>query len=329
MGNPTVIVGAGLAGLVAARRLHERGAEVVVVEAAPAAGGRLATRHHGRAVLDHGAQFFTVRSDTFARFVQQATDAGLVYEWCRGFNEVDGYPRYAVRGGMAALGGWLADGLDVRLGTAVTAVRRAAGASGASGGGHGGDGGHGARFEVEVAGGGVLPARSVLLTPPVPLSAALLQAGGIALDPALAAIAYHRVLALLVCLDRPSAVAEPGGRQSEDGPFSFIGDNHQKGISDEVAVTFHTNHRLSAAHWDDDDDELVALLLGWAAPWLDGAAPRSVELVRWAHSGPLQPWPDATATVDDGLLLAGDAFAGPKVEGAYLSGWSAGEALSG
>ncbi|MEZ5236972.1 MAG: FAD-dependent oxidoreductase [Acidimicrobiales bacterium] len=264
-------------------------------------------------MLDHGAQFFTVRSDTFGEFVRRAGEAGLAYEWCRGFNEVDGYPRYAVRGGMAALGSWLADGLDVRTATAVGAIRPQ-------------DGG-GARFAVELVGGGSVTARSVLLTPPVPLSGALLAAGGIALDPALAAITYHRVLALLVCLDRPSGVAAPGGHQSEEGPFSFIGDNHQKGISEEVTVTFHTNHRLSAQHWDDPDDELTARLLGWAEPWLAGATPLAVELVRWAHSGPLQPWPEAVATVREGLLLAGDAFAGPKVEGAYLSGWAAGAAL--
>ncbi|MEZ5265945.1 MAG: hypothetical protein R2755_30120 [Acidimicrobiales bacterium] len=43
--------------------------------------------------------------------------------------------------------------------------------------------------------------------------------------------------------------------------------------------------------------------------------------MRWAHSGPLQPHVEAVATqVREGSLLAGDAFAGPKVEGPTCRG---------
>jgi predicted NAD/FAD-dependent oxidoreductase len=313
VGNPTAIVGAGLAGLTAARRLQQAGRPVVVLEAAPVVGGRLATRVIERATIDHGAQFFTVRSDAFARFVAPLEAGGLVLEWCRGFNEVDGYPRYAVRGGMAALAAQLADGLDVRTRWPVSALRASA------------EGG----YELCGPPAGPLRADAVLLTPPVPELLPLLAGAELDLPPEVAALTYHRVLALLVTLDRPSGVPEPGGRQSEDGPFSFIGDNHQKGISQDVAVTFHTNHHLSAQHWDDDDDELTALLLAWAEPWLGGAAPLRVELVRWRHSGPLRPWPEPFVELAEGVLVAGDAFAGPKVEGAYLSGLAAAERLLG
>ena len=314
MANPTVIVGAGLAGLMAARRLQEAGRAVVVLEAGSIPGGRLATRKTGRARLDHGAQFFTVRSSEFAALVDPLQDSGLIVEWCRGFNEIDGYPRYTVRGGMEELARHLAAGLDVRFDTAVTAVQRS------------GTAGYRLTIDGDTDRDGEargVEADAVVLTPPVPLLLPLLAAGGIALDPSVAAITYHRVLALLVTLDRPSGVPSPGGHQSEDLPFSFIGDNHQKGISEDVSVTFHTNHRLSAQHWDDPDDDITARLLAWAQPWLGGAAAQSVELVRWKHSGPLKPWPQAVVEVDDRLLIAGDAFAGPKIEGAFLSGCAA------
>ena len=64
-----VIVGAGICGLVAGRALVETGAEVVVVDKGRSPGGRLATRRVGDATLDHGAQFFTVRTPTFRRRV--------------------------------------------------------------------------------------------------------------------------------------------------------------------------------------------------------------------------------------------------------------------
>lgn len=317
MSNPTVIVGAGLAGLVAARRLADAGREVVVFEAAPVVGGRLATWRREALVADHGAQFFTVRSATFESFVNGLVSAGLVSEWCRGFGEVDGYPRYRVEGGMDRLAQHLTGGLDVRCGVTVRALRAVPSAGGRGTGG----------YEVGLDDGDPVAADQVLLTPPVPLLLPLLAAGDIAIDPELAAITYHRVLALVVGLDGPSSVPEPGARQLEDGPFSFVADNRQKGLSAGVVVTLHTSHQRSAEHWDEDDETLRHRLIGWAEPWLGGRRQTVVELIRWHHAGPLRPWPEAVATVAPGLFIAGDAFAGPKVEGAFLSGWAAGDLL--
>src|SRR4051794_21204248 len=118
MGMVTVI-GAGLAGLLAARRLRDAGVDVVVRESGRVVGGRLATvdmggGHRGRA--DMGAQFFTVRSERFRGIVDDWLARSWVYEWCRGFGDPpDGYPRYAATGGMAELAAHLAQGLDVRL----------------------------------------------------------------------------------------------------------------------------------------------------------------------------------------------------------------------
>ena len=58
-----LIVGAGLAGLCAARELQRAGRSICVLDKARGVGGRLASRRMGDAVLDHGAQYFTVRSE--------------------------------------------------------------------------------------------------------------------------------------------------------------------------------------------------------------------------------------------------------------------------
>ncbi len=75
-----VVVGAGIAGLVAARRLADAGADVVVVDKGRSVGGRLATRRIGDATLDHGAQFFTVRTPAFQRQVDDWVERGLVID---------------------------------------------------------------------------------------------------------------------------------------------------------------------------------------------------------------------------------------------------------
>ncbi|MFN0092280.1 MAG: FAD-dependent oxidoreductase, partial [Acidimicrobiales bacterium] len=169
-----VVVGAGLAGLTAAAALARAGRRVQVLDAGDQVGGRLATRRVGDALIDHGAQFFTARSPVMAAFVEGLCGEGVAYEWCRGFNEVDGYPRYAVRGGMAALAQHLAAGLEVTLAAPVAAV------AAAGGGGRG--------WRVELAGGQRhVEAAAVVLTAPVPEALALVRAGGAPLDPALAA----------------------------------------------------------------------------------------------------------------------------------------------
>ncbi|WP_043118363.1 FAD-dependent oxidoreductase, partial [Pseudacidovorax intermedius] len=65
------IVGAGIAGLAAARTLAQAGLEVAVFEQASTPGGRLAGLDSRTGSFDTGAQYFTVRD---ARF-RQTLDA--------------------------------------------------------------------------------------------------------------------------------------------------------------------------------------------------------------------------------------------------------------
>ena len=119
---PVAVVGAGLAGLAAATALRGAGVPVVVLEAAAAPGGRLATDDLAGARLDHGAQFFTVRSEVFAAEVGRWLAEGRVREWARGFGVDDGHPRYTGTAGMRSVVGALAAGIEVRTGVVVAAV---------------------------------------------------------------------------------------------------------------------------------------------------------------------------------------------------------------
>ena len=109
--SDVLIVGAGLAGLLAANALQAAGQTVRVVEKARGVGGRLATWRLGPGRGDYGAQFFTVREPTFQKIVDTWLALGMVFEWSRGWADGsavdssldDGFPRYAVAGGMTAV----------------------------------------------------------------------------------------------------------------------------------------------------------------------------------------------------------------------------------
>ena len=327
-----VVVGAGLSGLMAARRLADAGHDVVVLDKGPSVGGRLATRRietpAGTARLDHGAQFFTVRSDEVALLVRAWAGQGLVREWCRGFTRgsvddgtftaaADGFPRYVVTGGMTALAKHLAEGLDVRCSTLVFAVRP------------GPDVG---AWDVALDDGSSVVADAVVVTCPLPQSYALLVTSGVDLPEDLVRTEYDRTIALLAVLDGPGGVPAPGGVQNGDPVFSWIGDNRAKGVSAVPAVTFHASAEWSEAHWDDDLVSLETLLRDAAGQWLAGATITAAQVKKWRFATPRSIWPDACfVTGSDAaprsVVLAGDAFAGPRVEGAVLSGLAAADAL--
>jgi predicted NAD/FAD-dependent oxidoreductase len=306
-----VVVGAGIAGLVAARELAAHDATVRIVDKGRSVGGRLATRRIGDARLDHGAQFFTVRTPAFRARVDDWLDRGVVRVWNHGFDADDGHPRYVGSAGMNSIAKDLAVGLDVETATMAFTVRP-------------GSGGH--RWEVAIDDGTARPADAVVLTSPIPQSLALLVDAGVDFDGSPMRTEYDRTIGLLATLDGPAALPASGGVQDGDAVFSFIGDNASKGISATPAVTFHANPAWSEAHWDDDD--LLDQLSAAARPWLGTASIVEAQVKKWRLAAPRTIWPDPCWTTGDGsIVLAGDAFAGPKVEGAHNSGLAAAHAL--
>ena len=310
------VVGAGLSGLVAARSLVAAGHEVTVLDKGRSVGGRLATRRIAGATLDHGAQFFTVRGDAFRAQVDDWLARDLVHVWCHGFDgDGDGHPRYCGTGGMNSLAKDLAVGLDVLTSRMVFSCRPTE------------DG-----WDVVIDDGTVHETEALVMTSPVPQSWALLVQAELGIPDELFRREYHRTIGLLTVLDRPSAVPDPGGVQFDpsdaDNPFGFIGDNLAKGVSAEPAVTFHATQPWSEEHWDDDTDDVHTALLERARPWIGDAAVVEAQVKKWRFAGPVEPWPDACWVDDEHrVVLAGDLFAGPKVEGAYTSGLAAAEAV--
>ncbi|MGI9604562.1 MAG: NAD(P)/FAD-dependent oxidoreductase [Acidimicrobiales bacterium] len=313
-----VVIGAGLSGLVATRELARSGVEVEVIDKGRSVGGRLATRRIDDAVLDHGAQFFTVRGDAFRQTVDDAIADGVVDVWCHGFGEEDGYPRYFCPQGMTALAKYVAadaieHGAQISTGERVGSLRPV---------------GEGWRVQTDAKRSSV--ASAIISTAPVPQTLELLDEAGIAVHDGLREIVYKPTLAVLAVLDGPSALPEPGAiQQTEDDLFTFVADNQMKGVSPIPALTMHVNGATSEARYDDEPDIVLDDLLGEGAGFLGNSSVIAAELKKWRFAGPRRPWPDPYVSVGKTgtHLLAGDAFAGPKVEGAFNSGFLAAKAI--
>ena len=69
MSDPIIIVGAGVAGLVAAIELQAAGRAVLVLDAAPAVGGRVRTTVQDGLVIDHGFQVLFTAYPTLRRYL--------------------------------------------------------------------------------------------------------------------------------------------------------------------------------------------------------------------------------------------------------------------
>jgi renalase len=320
-----LIVGAGLSGLMAAQEFKNMGLTAAILEAKERPGGRISTRQVGPGRADSGAQFFTMRSQRFEEIVKHWMMSRLVYTWSTGWY-VNGrsigtgqlYPRFAVRGGMQTLADTLALGLDIQLNSRVRSVHAAP-----------------EGWLTEDEAGRVYRSRALLLTPPVPESLKLIDGGKVPLDVAdrksLEQIHYEPCLCGLFRLNGPSALPRPGAVQQPGQPVTWMADNRQKGISDEATVvTVHASPTTSRSLWDAPDEEIEAVLLEALKPYLpDGARVEEVVIERWPHA-----LPDVTlsermllATGLPPLAFAGDAFGGPRIEGAVLSGLAAAEAL--
>jgi predicted NAD/FAD-dependent oxidoreductase len=305
-----------MAGLAAGTDLDAAGRRVVLIDKARGVGGRLATRRIGEATLDHGAQFMTARSPRFTAAIDRWREEGVVAEWYRNLgSDTGGHPRWCGLPAMTAVAKHLASGLDVRLGSRAVALKRDP-----------------AGWTAVLESGQTIAADAAILTPPVPQALALLESGNVSLPAdlsrTLGAITYERCLAVMAVLDGPSRVPPPGATAPASGPIAWVADNQMKGVSASPAVTIHATPAYSQEHWDRDRGEVGRDLLHAADEWL-GSPVREFQVHGWLYSKPHRTQPDLCVILSSSppLLLAGDAFGGPRVEGAALSGWEAASIL--
>ena len=305
MDKTTVIIGAGISGLLVARELVARGTKVIVMDKSRGVGGRMSTKRIGNAVFDQGAQFFTTRDEQFEAMVTGWSKCGVVERWDGGDEA-----RWVARPSMTGLAKALAADIPVTLSHKVQSIQfHDCGC-----------------WEIEVEGEGLHCAERVVMSSPVPQSLAILDAGHVKLPAAIRAdlelCDYHPCLAFMLVLDRPSELAAEGLAMAE-GPVRWVADNVKKGLAQgaPAALTVHLNRDFSTEHYGDSEEDVWELIADTLKPILGDAVVSSKRLHRWKFSEPKTLHRKRCEWVPEmNLGFCGDVFGGPRVEGAAVSG---------
>lgn len=331
------IVGGGLAGLAAARVLADAGARVTVLDKGRGAGGRASTRRRDAHQFDHGAQYFTARDPGFVATVDGWRRAGVVAEWAGALAEVErpgvivdkarGEPRFVGVPGMSALAGHLAAGLrddaDVHFGACVTAVAHGPDGWSVQGERQGQGGAAAAPFHATYD--------ALLVCVPAPQAHALLDGAA----PLAAAVAAARMepcwSAMYAFAERIPVDADGLFVNVPDQPVAWASrDGSKPGRPAGERWVVHATAGWTRAHLEDAPASVAGALLDALAAAVGRPLPTPTfaDAHRWRYaSGALAPPPGALVDHARRLAVAGDWCAGGRVEGAWLSGVAAAEAL--
>lgn len=297
------IIGAGIAGVAAARQLATAGWEVVIFEKSRGWGGRCATKRWEGQTIDHGAQFFTIRSEDFRASLfshcgdaLRTIEAPVITPDGRVFA---GEPRYFHRDGNSRIVRDLGSGLAMHPGTPVE------------------------RIDNRTILGRAFDA--VISTAPLPQTFAL---AGLAPD----ASAYHPNLTLLLLysssvaadLRNVYAISDPDGTLA----WSAV-ENHKPGRVEEgkTVLVIQASESFSRTHLEDDPSVWSATLRTLAEDrWgLEAGSLIATHPHRWRYARVARP--TAVPQLPEGWIFAGDAAAESRLESAWHAGREAARRL--
>ncbi len=317
------VVGAGIAGLSAARALVDDGHEVIVLEKARGAGGRVATNRlrgiemprvltGSTLAFDHGAQYFTVRDPRFATLVKTWEHDRVAAKWTgrivsfddEGWEDIDaGTDRYVGTPGMNAIAVAMAEGLAVTYDRRVESLLPLLGTL----------------DHVVVA----VPAdRARTLVADVP--SLIGQIAGVTMKPSWTVMAAFE----------ERVAARFDGAFVNGSALGWMSRNTSKPKRDWRVDTWvlQATTAWSQAHADDQPDDVGAFLMEAFEDLVRAGLPRAfyATVHRWRHAA-AEPTLAVGAIHDreSRITLCGDWCKGSRIEDAFLSGLDAAKAIVG
>ena len=319
------VVGAGVAGAAAARTMADAGHSVTLFDKGRSLGGRLSTRHEGEHRFDHGAQYFTVEDERFARVARAWWHERVIAEWSPRlltFGERPGLKpptkplhRLVATPGMNALLQRMLYDLDVRPSTTVAELHRTD-----------------TRWRLVGADQTALGEYDALvLAAPAPQSAALLDPASFAMASRIREAQYAPCWALMLVFDEPLGL-ELDAAFVNIGPLKWLARESSKPErAPGERWVLHANAEWSQKYLESSPEEVAAILLDafFATTGARKAVPAFEKAHRWRYAFVTQPLGEPCISMPDLRVAAcGDWCLGAKVEAAYLSGVAAGARIN-
>jgi predicted NAD/FAD-dependent oxidoreductase/deoxyribodipyrimidine photolyase len=310
-----LVVGAGMAGAAAASLLHRYGVDVTVVDKARGPGGRLSSRRSALGRYDHGAQSFTARDPRFLRQVRIWEAAGVVTRWTGALGAWDGKSwtpdeprteRWVATPRMSVLPGHILGDVPLSAPCRVTGLHRAE-----------------QGLEAQTESNGLGRFDHVLVTAPAPQAADLVATAAPGLAERLRQVQVQPCWAGMVAgpLDLPFDAGRVGG-----APLQWLArQDTLPGRAGEPRWVVHASPEWSLEHLDDEAEEVAERMRDMLGRLVGGTIPE-VTAHRWRYARVMAPL-GVDLLEDRGVLVAGDACGGPRVEQAWLSGVAAAGSL--
>ncbi len=310
-----IVIGSGLSGLTIANILSKNGLKTIVVDKGHKAGGRMSHGVMNRSKVelndyeyDHGAQFFTARSDEFKKEVDVWLENKWIKKWCNGFSKNDGYPRYIGIDGMHSLPLKLSEKLNVFQKTTIKTLKLLK---------------H--DWFLEGADNINFSSKYLIMTPPLPQTIKLLAKHIYLFDKKFLKeinnINYDKCISLMMSIKKETNIKFPGAMQKPNRFWDFVADNKLKGISRKHCITAHASPSFSDSIWEFNDEKCMSIMLDELAK-LVNFEKIETKIHKWKYAKPkhVLNYFFKQAKHNSNLIITGEIFGGAKLEGAFLSG---------
>ena len=312
-----IIIGSGLSGLTIANILSKNGLKTIVVDKGIKAGGRMSHGVMNRSEVggndfkyDHGAQFFTARSDEFKKEIDFWLENKWINKWCNGFSKNDGYPRYIGIDGMHSLPLKISENLNVFQNTTIKTLKL---------------------FKhdwfLEGSDNINFSSKYLIMTPPLPQTIKLLSKHIYLFDKKfleeIKNINYDKCISLMMSIKKETNIKFPGAMQKPNSFWDFVTDNKLKGISKKHCITAHASASFSDFIWEFNDEKCKSIMINELAK-LVNFEKIETKIHKWKYAKPKQVFNYFFKQAKDNqnLIITGEIFGGAKLEGAFLSGFN-------
>lgn len=308
-----LVVGAGIAGVAAARALRAGGLDVRLVDRGRRPGGRMSSRTIDGRPVDLGAAYFTVEDGSrFAAVVADRVERGLARPWTDTFavagpegvrSHTTGPVRYAAPGGLRSLVVDLAEGLDAVPERVVSSVVA-------------GDG-SGAVVDGERW-------ASAVLAMPDPQARRLFAADSAIPERLQTADDWDPTIAVVLRFEARVWDEDLHGAFVHDSDvLSFVADDGDRRGDGAPVLVAHTSADCAREHLSDPDGAVGTVVAAVREALGIAADPVSTWAHRWTFARPATTRAEPFL-FEDGVGVAGDGWGGRSSVGAA---WESGDAL--